>query len=474
MESQTAPFYSTMNSSDDSFRPITFQQEDSTSFTHPELLYITSGARLYRARKSGKFFMLKTPKENSALYVDLLHREYELSIGLSHPHIIQIYTYEPDSCVGPCIVMEYVSGRNLADFLQERPSLSKRIRIFEQLLEAVACMHKADVIHNDLKPQNIIITLTDDDVKLIDFGLSDKSAYYLNKQLGGSPKYVSPELLQQDAGTDARSDIYSIGHLMSDLFGHRYARIRRKCLQHDRERRYQDIEKLQKAWNRRKLPLHIAIVLFFCTLILVPSILYTYERMYRRELESSSLQQKKHYDSVTLSLKNQTISLKNQTVTLKNQIAHEQKVRQNLQESIDRKKKMIDSLIRDFDLQAAHIIHQMKQDLKTVPYTDFHLGIKTSASKQLWNLKEKYTSISNNPEINGPVSSYIDKYNMTVMNQAFNEKEDPTLNNLSAAYTEHQISKEELNFYLELIQKQLPYRPYPGRPANKNTAPAAN
>lgn len=384
-----------MEQTSDSFRPIHINYEDTTQFTHPELLYITSGARLYRARKSGKFFMLKTPKEDSAMYIDLLHREYELSIGLSHPNIIQVYTYEPESCVGPCIVMEYVSGRNLADFLMEHPPLEARIRVFEQILDAVDCMHQADVIHNDLKPQNILITHANNDAKLIDFGLSDDSAHYLNQKLGGSMNYISPELLSQEGEIDTRSDIYSIGRLMRDLFDNRYGSIRRKCMQEDREKRYANIRELRKAWHRRKLPRRIALGILLALLFIVPSVLYTYEHFYRTELESVTNRQKQHYDSVTHALKLQ--------------MAHEQQLRKEMQDSIAQKKAKVNALIQSYDGQSGSIVKLAKDSIRRTPYYELRLSIQFRALKRLSDLRTKFMSEISEPEINSQIGVYMEK-----------------------------------------------------------------
>ena len=142
-----------------------------------KLLKITASSKLWRASRDGKYFLIKTTKENSEHQLKMLRREYELSIGCDNPHIVHVFTYEYDLHDGDGIVMEYIEGRTLDEYLLEKPSLESRQRVFGELLSAVNYLHKRGIIHNDLKPENILITRADDTLKIIDFGLADKDAH---------------------------------------------------------------------------------------------------------------------------------------------------------------------------------------------------------------------------------------------------------------------------------------------------------
>jgi serine/threonine protein kinase len=203
----------------ETFRPVTVNLDTTSSFTDPVLLRETANARLYRMSKAGKHFIIKTTKDNSAMQLSILKREYEMSISFNHYHIAHHYTYETQTPIGPGIVMEYIDGRNLGEYLAENPSSDSRRRVFYQILDAVAYIHKCGIIHNDLKPENILISRANNDVKLIDFGLSDNDAHYLAKTLGCTPTYASPELLSHGSAIDARSDIYSLGRIMQLILG---------------------------------------------------------------------------------------------------------------------------------------------------------------------------------------------------------------------------------------------------------------
>ncbi|MBO7267551.1 MAG: serine/threonine protein kinase [Bacteroidaceae bacterium] len=282
----------------ESFRPISPEIDYSGKYTDVELISITAHARLYRMRRAGRFFMAKTIREDSSKDVELLKREYELTLSLTHPHIVHIYAYETDTPVGPAIVMEYVDGRTLAEYLAEKPASSALQRVFEQLLTATDYLHKAGVIHNDLKPENILITRSNNDVRLIDFGFSDDDSHYMHRAQGGTRGYASPELAAQSHDLDTRSDVYSLGRIMQQLFPGRYRRIVHRCLHPDRARRHADVEALFRAWRHRHRPLQWTAMLVVAVLILLPTLLYIGERQQRIQYMHAMDSEKQLLDSL--------------------------------------------------------------------------------------------------------------------------------------------------------------------------------
>ena len=216
-----------------------------------KLLKTTASSKLWRMSRDGKYFLVKTTQDNSEHQLKMLRREYELSIGCDNPHIVHVFTYEYGIHEGDGIVMEYIEGRTLREYLSEKPSLASRQRIFAELLSAVNYLHKRGVIHNDLKPENILITRADDTLKIIDFGLADKDAFYVWKTLGCTLEYASPELRNQSKDIDARSDIYSIGMIMREIFDGRYSHIIKRCCKENSNQRYSDVAELQKSWQGR-------------------------------------------------------------------------------------------------------------------------------------------------------------------------------------------------------------------------------
>ena len=163
--------------------------------------------------------------------------------------------------------MEYIDGETLSDYLATSPSVRERKRILNELLDAVEFIHSHQVVHNDLKPDNILITRNGHNVKLIDFGYADGD-FSTDKATGGTKEYASPELLERNE-TDAQSDIYSIGFIIKVLFPHRYKLILRKCQRENAKKRYPKVADIGKAMHHRDSGLRLSVAAVILCAILV-------------------------------------------------------------------------------------------------------------------------------------------------------------------------------------------------------------
>ena len=220
-------------------------------------------SKFYTVISGGRKLFLKAinPESGSTTEnISRLEREYKLFERLyGNEHIVRCIDLRDDPHVGLCIVMEYVDGMTLAEFLATSPSASERKRILNELLDAVAFIHSHQVVHNDLKPENILVTRNGHSVKLIDFGYADCD-FCTDKATGGTKSYASPELLE-GGEIDGTSDIYSIGLIIRALFPHHYKLIARKCQHENADRRYQKVSDIAKAIRQRDVGVLLSVVI---------------------------------------------------------------------------------------------------------------------------------------------------------------------------------------------------------------------
>ena len=234
---------------------------------------------IYRAQSDGKWFILKGLqkefREDSA-YRSLLKKEYEIGRQLHHPHIVETISWREDDQIGECIVLEYVEGGSLTDFLKKKKPMSVRVKIATQILDAMNYFHKKQIIHRDLKPSNILITKNGDNVKIIDFGLADGDMFAILKQAAGTPKYMAPELLNGGQAADCRADIYAFGLMLKQLGPHYlpWKRIVRKCTSPKREQRYHSAADISQSLHRRPIVFTIVFSLLALSLCILPFLNY--------------------------------------------------------------------------------------------------------------------------------------------------------------------------------------------------------
>ena len=329
------------------FENIDFELEKNHSYHDFKLLKTTASSKLWRVSRDGKYFLIKTTKDNSEHQIQMLRREYELSIGCDNPHIVHTFTYEFDVHEGDGIVMEYIEGRTLREYLFEKPSLASRQRIFDELLSAVNYLHKRGIIHNDLKPENILITRADDTLKIIDFGLADKDAYYVWKTLGCTPEYASPELKSQSKDIDSRSDIYSVGMIMREIFDGRYSYIIKRCCKENPQQRFSDVAELQKNWNGRNRIWKWLATLFILIMIAVPTFLYADLKM---EEERETRYREQFIESVKTEVRQKFETAIDNVTKFEDEVAKYQYIRDFIEEYSEYSTETI-SEIQDLELK---------------------------------------------------------------------------------------------------------------------------
>jgi serine/threonine-protein kinase len=153
--------------------------------------------------------------------LERLRRERQVLAGLVHPHIARLLDGGTTEEGQPYLVMEYVDGVPLGQWLQARhPTLEQRLRVFGQLCAAVNHAHQNLVVHADLKPGNVMVR-ADDTPALLDFGIArlnapDADGARVTELRAFTPEYASPEQVSGAAVTTA-SDVYALGLILYEL-----------------------------------------------------------------------------------------------------------------------------------------------------------------------------------------------------------------------------------------------------------------
>lgn len=437
----------------ETFRPVSDELDVSGSYTDFVLLREGANTRLFRASKAGKYFAIKTTKDNSAMQLAMLKREYELSVKLNHFHLPHFFTYEAHTPVGPGIVMEYVDGRSLNEFLAENPPLDTRRRVLAQIFTAVGYIHKNGIIHNDLKPENILITYANNDVKLLDFGLSNTDAHYLTKTLGCTRDYASPELLAQSEDIDARSDIYSIGKIMQRIFPHRYRRFWKKCLRENRDKRWDNVDQLYRSWNKAD-SYKIYFWLVFVMLVLVGATFFVSNRGTIDEAQQQQL-----LDSLSsarsemVKAQNEAADAKMEVVKTQHQLDSVTAIQQKTEAEQRRVKQERDSLVNGMKKAIENRYKIADDSVKIIPFQEFALFVYLNATKEAQEITKRYASMTEDEVTKAvltDVSTQMYSYYAELYNKTLKKKSVHDLDNTS----------DEFYFYYELYTNNKPYRKF--------------
>ena len=238
---------------------------------------------LYRGSKNGRFFVYKALKpefRGNHLYEELLKKDFNIGFSLTHINICQYYGMVDLPDIGNCIVMEWVDGcsleRLILDGKIDRPLARKLIC---EICDALDYMHRKQVFHRDLKPENILVTYNGQNVKIIDFGLSDGDSYNAFKAPAGTKVYASPELMAGEQ-IDGRSDIWSLGMVISEMTD-AYGYVVSKCLKRDRNRRIANASQVRLAVQHAGRRVFAKVVVFAMALLLVAAGVSGMHRIWR-------------------------------------------------------------------------------------------------------------------------------------------------------------------------------------------------
>ncbi|MCB0166392.1 MAG: SUMF1/EgtB/PvdO family nonheme iron enzyme [Anaerolineae bacterium] len=183
-------------------------------------------AEVYKAYQSGleRYVAIKVMHRHLIQSTDMVTRfqREAKSVGqLQHRHILQVIDFDVEADIY-YLVMEYIQGATLADYLARKKALpvAQALHIAAQLVDALNYAHQKGVIHRDIKPANIMLRYNDpDQMVLTDFGLvhlADETNLTAKGTLIGTPAYMAPEAFRGEP-LNVQSDIYSLGVVLYQM-----------------------------------------------------------------------------------------------------------------------------------------------------------------------------------------------------------------------------------------------------------------
>ncbi len=193
-------------------------------------LGVGGSAAVFLARDvgTGRIAVIKIihPHLVESKFISRFLREIKVLQHATSPHIVEIYdygiNYGQDDLPTPVsfIAMEYVEGLTVSAIVERLGSLSETnaLSLARQIAEALAELHRLGVVHRDIKSQNIMIT-ADNVAKIIDFGVAKNLAEQTitgTDVFAGTLSYASPEQLRDSRSVDVRSDLYSLGVVLTE------------------------------------------------------------------------------------------------------------------------------------------------------------------------------------------------------------------------------------------------------------------
>ena len=217
----------------------------------------------FKRRIDGRLYFVKQLRpeySGDKRYREAFRKEYEVGKSIDCPHIVKYVAME-EGADGLCILMEYVNGVTLAEKQASEPEYFCKEQHVKKLLlqvaQALAVLHRRNIVHMDIKPENILLTKGNNDAMLVDLGfcLSDKN----DSTVGCTRQFAAPEVVKGNIkDVDSRTDIYSVGCLLQWIeentgraLPRTYINIKNRCLREQKNGRYVSAEDIVKVIQNR-------------------------------------------------------------------------------------------------------------------------------------------------------------------------------------------------------------------------------
>lgn len=231
-------------------------------------------SRLFTAQSNGRKVVLKCLKPTRAKdprCQTSLREEYDMTAALDNKFVRKAIDFINIQGLGDCIVFEYIDGKTLAEHVRVGTLSEKQMKnVLVDICDGLNYMHRNQVVHSNLKPENIIVNDSDCRAKIIDIGKPETDEDTDRELLIKEMDFVAPEIIK-GVDIDPRSDIYSLGKIMEFIcernISRQYIGIATHCTQFSKEQRYNNVSEVRSAIGKGHSLLKVLLLILLAALI---------------------------------------------------------------------------------------------------------------------------------------------------------------------------------------------------------------
>ena len=231
----------------------------STEYANLRPLHTSSygNSRLFTAQNNGRKVVIKALKADRADNAQCrasLRSEYDVTASLDNKFIRKAIDFVRIEGLGDCIVFEYIDGKSLAEHVRVGTLTEKQVKnVLVDVCDGLSYLHRNNVVHCNLKPENVIVTAADCRAKLIDLGIPETDPDADRELLIKEMEFTAPEIIKGES-FDNRADIFSLGKIM-EFIGERniskqFLHVATHCTQFSKEQRYDNIAEVRSAISK--------------------------------------------------------------------------------------------------------------------------------------------------------------------------------------------------------------------------------
>ena len=255
----------------------------STEYTNLRPLHTSSygNSRLFTAQSNGRKVVIKTLKAdraNNAQCRASLRNEYDTTASLDNKFVRKAIDFVQIEGLGDCIVFEYIEGKSLAEHVRVGTLSEKQVKnVLVDVCDGLAYLHRNQVVHSNLTPENIMVTADGCRAKLIDLGIPETDPTADRELLIKEMELVAPEIIKGEE-YDSRADIYSLGKIIEFIsernISKQFGVVATHCTQFSKEQRYDSISEVRSGITKGHPVVKTVVLLLVLALLGVLAFIY--------------------------------------------------------------------------------------------------------------------------------------------------------------------------------------------------------